>query len=871
MKKRIMSYILITILSVQFLGGLFYPPVLAHAVDASNDSYSIATPVVKASLIGNTQNSVRVLVNWEMPNEAALDAYGFLVCKKSSKPGNSADQHQDCPESTSLVTTIYPTPIGFDDLTNAGVYYDGAVVEGETYNYYVVAFDRSGVISNPGNASTTIEFNFFTNIKISNITNNSATITWDTDAPSDCTIDYGQDANYGQTANATAINDDKTSFKVDLSSLKNDITYHFRLNAKVNEDGSNEKSSDKTFFTKIFEITNLNISRLSNNIPIPVKVSWNTTSSATCSFNNSAVSSSGTDHSTTLSLMPCEDGAFTIDCTSTDDTKRTATANGKAIQSSPPPSISNNKVDIAPDNKVTVSWTSDVAVIGRIKYFKKDSQDFKYANYSGLNPSVILSELSANKDYSYYVIPNTITDSHSCSSTSGGFHTPCPILTDIKVNLDDYYKKASISWKTNLKTAGSIIYNGQTVNFTENETEVILPNLNQNTTYNYSIHLDSGCVAKTGSFVTPLYSTNIDAVVTNENEIATMNFTSTVPADADITITIDEVEAGKVTIPGYTKQASTSIKIDFSILKSTSLMYTLNLKWMSHTKDGSLIPGSGFGLPANLSGQKSWSFNNPTYYKFSTKFLFPGTNTPNGISMKLTLPDTTPKVSEISGEYRIIDNAGGPYVVGYSQPFDFPVVNNSIDQMIIAPRPTDPNNPSFPVFVITKWFTTGGSVITNDTITYNNYRNWESANFPQQYKNIKVFGDGNFTVNFAEKIYIPLRPWSSGLAVVQPISHEGLSPSGTCSYKYYYGQYCYLCDPGPGQYPTQPYNYKVSPSQAGQIVQNDVLYETQSYSKAMAAPCQINSCGSSERYIVKRHYIFNSTEYTDPRTCPLTP
>jgi len=85
------------------------------------------------------------------------------------------------------------------------------------------------------------------NIQSTNITTNSATITWTTDENSTSQIEYGLTAAYGSqtTKDETLI----TSHSVNLSSLSDNTTYHYRV---ISEDELNNsaQSTDQTFTTE---------------------------------------------------------------------------------------------------------------------------------------------------------------------------------------------------------------------------------------------------------------------------------------------------------------------------------------------------------------------------------------------------------------------------------------------------------------------------------------------------------------------------------------------------------------------------------------------------------------------------------------------
>ena len=83
------------------------------------------------------------------------------------------------------------------------------------------------------------------NIAISGITSNSATITWQTDEPANADVDYGPDSTYGSSASQNTFD---TSHSLTLSGLTDSTTYHFRVRSQ-DAAGNESASGDFTFIT----------------------------------------------------------------------------------------------------------------------------------------------------------------------------------------------------------------------------------------------------------------------------------------------------------------------------------------------------------------------------------------------------------------------------------------------------------------------------------------------------------------------------------------------------------------------------------------------------------------------------------------------
>jgi len=83
------------------------------------------------------------------------------------------------------------------------------------------------------------------NVAVSNITTNSATITWVTNQPSDSLVEYGTESSYGSSVrDATLVQ----SHRMPLTNLSSNTMYHFRVTS-ANPYGFSTSSQDFTFMT----------------------------------------------------------------------------------------------------------------------------------------------------------------------------------------------------------------------------------------------------------------------------------------------------------------------------------------------------------------------------------------------------------------------------------------------------------------------------------------------------------------------------------------------------------------------------------------------------------------------------------------------
>ncbi len=120
-----------------------------------------------------------------------------------------------------------------------------------TYHYRVVSRDANGNESKGSNRSFTtlppdMTAPIISGVSVNSIASTTAIIVWNTDEPSDSQIEYGLDANYG---NSTVLDTNPVlAHSQTLTSLLPATLYHFRVISK-DEDGNQSQSEDFTFTT----------------------------------------------------------------------------------------------------------------------------------------------------------------------------------------------------------------------------------------------------------------------------------------------------------------------------------------------------------------------------------------------------------------------------------------------------------------------------------------------------------------------------------------------------------------------------------------------------------------------------------------------
>ncbi len=133
---------------------------------------------------------------------------------------------------------------------------DGIVIEnwllGPEYKIEIISFkDGSTLGITDIEALAGLAPPVISNVTVTNITGQSATITWDTDVPATSRVDYGKTIAYDQNVEDSALT---TSHSIDLTGILSGTTYHFMVSSTKN--GYTASTADNTFDTWVmFNIT----------------------------------------------------------------------------------------------------------------------------------------------------------------------------------------------------------------------------------------------------------------------------------------------------------------------------------------------------------------------------------------------------------------------------------------------------------------------------------------------------------------------------------------------------------------------------------------------------------------------------------------
>ncbi len=314
------------------------------------------------------------------------------------------------------------------------------------------------------------------NIQVTNITQTSAVISWETNEPTTGQVSYGVTSSYG---NATDyINELSTTHSVTLTGLTAETLYHFQIlarDASLNE----VTSSDQTFTTLGYDlmITSLNISNVSTNSAI---VSWTTNISAsaileygtTTSYGQSAVISSvALNHTQTLNNLSIDTQYYIRVTAISGNLQDVETSNFSTLSSANAVQIINIKVSNITSNSaiVTFGTTKPASIVlnygETIAYgFELTSSDYKETH------SYLLENLISDTAYHFQIIASD-QDGYRTRSADQMFRTLAEIPMVCAIS-DVLHERSSekyldVSWKTSCTDMICLVDYGETVAYGE--------------------------------------------------------------------------------------------------------------------------------------------------------------------------------------------------------------------------------------------------------------------------------------------------------------------------------------------------------------------------------------------------------------------
>ena len=280
------------------------------------------------------------------------------------------------------------------------------------------------------------------NVASSNITYDSATITWDTDEVSDSVVNYGTSPALGSTESDVI---KVISHSITLTGLSASTTYYYEVKSTDcagNATVDNNNGSYYTFTTTGPDTTPPVIENVvSSNITYDsATITWDTdeVSDSVVNYGTSpALGSTESDatmvtsHSITLTELSTST-TYYYEVQSTDSSSNTAVDdnNGSyytfttAAPDTTPPVIENVDSSSITTNSATITWDTDEIADSLVKYGTSPGSytDNKYDSAYVTSHSIELTDLTENTTY-YYVVKSTDPSNNSSESSEYSFTT----------------------------------------------------------------------------------------------------------------------------------------------------------------------------------------------------------------------------------------------------------------------------------------------------------------------------------------------------------------------------------------------------------------------------------------------------------------
>lgn len=213
-----------------------------NVVTADSSGYTTTTVDDTFQTLSGVDITAPVISNIQVIN---ITETGATVTWTTDEPANSKVEY-------GLTDAYELGEVTAADFATAHSLSISGLTAGTTYHFRVTSADSSG------NAATSDDDTFITsappdatapiisNIRVINITENSATVTWETNEPANSRVRYGLTAAYGlgNIFSAGLL----TSHSINLSSLSRSTIYHFEITS-ADASGNTAISADQTFST----------------------------------------------------------------------------------------------------------------------------------------------------------------------------------------------------------------------------------------------------------------------------------------------------------------------------------------------------------------------------------------------------------------------------------------------------------------------------------------------------------------------------------------------------------------------------------------------------------------------------------------------
>ena len=375
---------------------------------------------------GNSKDRYPLMFPWDQDDKTPPeinDVSNYPVIEEKFGNINITGNITDNEEVNAVKVNItYPDNSTLNQTMSKGSYYFNTTYSmlGK-YDYFIWANDTS----NNSNISKTYSFNItdttppkISNITISNITNNSAIITWNTNENSTSLLKYGLNESYGYEKSNNTF---KIKHLIKLTELDSNTTYHFTVNS-TDESNNTNQSKDYLFTTKKGEEPDNLPPKIKNVTCFPdqqekggfVNISCNVTDNEEVnivkvnitypdeSTINVTMSKGSYFYNTTYSIVGKYDYFIWADDTSSNN--NTSTNYSFIIQDTTSPQIYNITNSTPTQNSVTITWETDEPSTSLVKYGLNKTYSNNESNETLVTfHNLTLTDIKSNTTYHFCV------------------------------------------------------------------------------------------------------------------------------------------------------------------------------------------------------------------------------------------------------------------------------------------------------------------------------------------------------------------------------------------------------------------------------------------------------------------------------------
>jgi len=469
---------------------------LATSKDGANGYYFTTLNGPKISNVSaSSVDNKRATITWN--TDVASDSYIVYSANPDLSSSNQIGISNSVTFHAVNITGL-TTGLKYYYYVKSGVAEDKNVVAGNI-NYY--SFNTTGDLIPP-------VITFATSTDITNITDTTAVISWETNELATSSLVYGLDTNYASSSNNNGLNTSHTYF---LSGLSRGTQYHFQLrNADAN--GNVVASPDYTFSTTDSSdhtppvITFATSTDITNITDTSVTIKWATNKVASSKLEyglDTSYASSTTNnylnstHSYTINGLT-KSTLYHFRLSNTDASGNSATSSDYTFVTTDsadytPPVInfatSTGITDIT-DNGAVISWTTNELATSSLSYGVNTNYGSSTLNNNYLNSSHTYTLTGLTKGTQYHLkLSNADASGNAISSgdfvfttTDTSDKTPPVITFDVLSGVTDISNNsATIKWTTDEVATSKLEY-GLDTSYASSTT-----NTNLNSTHAYTL------------------------------------------------------------------------------------------------------------------------------------------------------------------------------------------------------------------------------------------------------------------------------------------------------------------------------------------------------------------------------------------------